>query len=170
MLAAGWSIEPRGRHSKLPTRSVAHSGVSRIPSTDHWAGRALYRGALVLRHGNMTRPTCSAVSSGLWNRGLRAIIHIYICRAPTRWQLPPFRHNSHLHTHTQVARTGCLDCTLRSPRPCNPNAALLDLFLFLSLFLFPIPGDRCCAALTSTYPTKPRLDCARSLETPRYDS
>lgn len=120
--------------------------------------------------GNMTRPTCSAVSSGLWNRGLRAIIHIYICRAPTRWQLPPFRHNSHLHIHTRVARTGCLDCTLRSPRPCNPNAALLDLFLFLFLFLFPIPGDRCCAALTSTYPTKPRLDCARSLETPRYDS
>jgi hypothetical protein len=103
-----------------------------------------------------------------WDRGLRAII--YICRAPSRWQFPPFRHNSRLHAHTQVARTGCLDCTLKSPRPCNPNAALLDLFLFLSLFLSPIPGDRCCAALTSTYPTKPRLDCARSLETPRYDS
>ena len=74
--------------------------------------------------------------------------------------------------YRRIARTGCLYCTLRSPRPCDPNAALLDLFLSLLLFLFPFPGDRCCAALTltSTYPTKPRLDCARSLETPRYDS
>jgi hypothetical protein len=110
------------------------------------------------------------VDCGIGVSGLQC----YICRAPTHWQLPPIRHNSRLHIESSAHRL--LRLHLQIASSLQPNAALLDLFLFLFLYLFlflsPFPGDRCCAAHepTSTYPTKPRLDCARSLETPRYSS